>query len=234
MTALIQDEVLAFHAWPSNAELIADCARLGYLRPEWRTLDCTYGFGTFWKAWRPDHLTGCDLIPEKSPLGESVDFRFLPWPDRYFDAVVFDPPYKLNGTPTDEVDGRYGVHVATTREERMALIRDGLTECARVLGAGYLLMKCQDQVNGGRVRWQTIEFTNHAQTLGLELVDRFDMLGHRAQPPGRRQVHARRNSSTLLVFQRETQGRSRSEAQGALDLGTTDEPNGVETRARTF
>lgn len=193
---------MAIHKWSSNADLIADCARLGYLRAEWRTLDPTYGHGTFWKVWRPRELIGSDIDPVKSPCGESVDFTALPIIDRYCDAVVFDPPYKLNGTATESIDRRYGVHEPTSREGRMTLCRDGLTECARVLGDGFLLMKCQDQVNGGKVRWQTVDFTNHAATLGLGLVDRLEFLSYRPQPDGRSQVHARRNSSTLLVFKR--------------------------------
>lgn len=194
--------VMAIHAWRSNAELIADCARLGYLREEWLTLEPTYGNGTFWKLWRPTRLIGCDIDPAKSPDGRSIDFTKLPWPDRYFDAVVFDPPYKLNGTPTHEVDARYGVDVVDTRDGRMKLIFDGVRECARVLGDGYLLVKCQDQVNGGKVRWQTLKIPAVAQECGLGLVDRLDILKYRAQPNGVRQVHARRNSSTLLVFKR--------------------------------
>ena len=194
--------VLSISEWPTNAELIADCAALGYLRKEWRTLDPTWGRGTFWNLWRPDNLTASDLNPAKSPIGHSVDFTLLPWPDRHFDAVVLDTPYKLNGTPTEEVDERYGVHEVRTWQERMALIRAGITECARVLGDGFLLLKCQDQVCSGKVRWQTTEFATHAKTLGLGQVDRLDMLSYRPQPDGVRQVHARRNSSTLLVFKR--------------------------------
>lgn len=194
--------VMAIDKWETNAHLIADCARLGYLRKEWRTLDPTYGHGTFWKLWRPDDLTGTDLDPDKSLAPFGVDFRELPWADRSFDAVVFDPPYKLNGTPTEQVDKRYGVHEPTRWQDRMTLIDDGLTECARVLGDGFLLMKCQDQVCSGKVRWQTVVFTRRASELGLGLVDRFDFLSYRAQPNGVRQVTARRNASTLLVFQR--------------------------------
>ena len=197
------EPILAISKWANNGALIADCASLGYLRKEWRTLDPTYGYGTFWNDWRPDVLIGTDIIPGLSPTHPaSIDFTALPWGNGSFDAVVFDPPYKLNGTPTEEVDARYGVHEVATRDERMQLIRNGITECARVLGDGYLLAKCQDQVNGGKVRWQTIDFTNHATTLGLGLVDRFDFLSYRPQPSGRRQVHARRNASTLLVFKR--------------------------------
>lgn len=194
--------VLAIRSRATNAELIADCARLGYLRKEWRTLDPTYGLGTFWKQWRPNDLVASDIEVDKSPIGLSVDFSEMPFEDGDFDCVVLDPPYKLNGRSQEKTDERFGVHVYVSWQERMDLIRRGLTECARVLGDGYLLLKCQDQVCSGKVRWQTLEFTKHAESLNLGLVDRFDFLSYRAQPKGRRQIHARRNSSTLLVFRR--------------------------------
>jgi hypothetical protein len=87
-------------------------------------------------------------------------------------------------------------------QDKHQLIRDGITEAARVLRVGgYLLLKCQDQVCSGRPRWQTIEFTNHAATVGFDLVDRFDRIGTtRPQPPGRIQRHAHGRPSTLLVL----------------------------------
>ena len=42
----------------------ATSATLGYLRPEWTTLDATYGLGRFWKLWRPEVLIGNDLHTE--------------------------------------------------------------------------------------------------------------------------------------------------------------------------
>jgi hypothetical protein len=193
--------VLAATAWPTNAELIADVARLGYLRAEWATLDPTYGRGVWWQRWRPTSLTASDLDPAKSPTGTSVDFRSLPHGDASFMAVAFDPPYKLNGTPTAGVDARYGVDAYTSRDDRHLLLVDGMAECARVLApGGTLLVKCQDQVNSGRVRWQTDLVTDTARLLGLEKVDAFLMLSYRPQPAGRRQEHARRNYSTLFVF----------------------------------
>lgn len=43
----------------------------------------------------------------------------------------------------------------------------------------------------GAKRWQTRIFADHAEAVGLRLVDRLDMLtSPRPQPPGRRQVHA--------------------------------------------
>lgn len=195
--------VLAATAWPTNGHLIADVHRLGYI-PDGPVLDVTYGAGTWWKVWRPEHLVAHDLDPDKAPDGTSTDFRHLPHPDGAFVAVAYDPPYKLNGTPTHAVDDRYGVAGAyTSVADRHQLIYDGLVECARVLApGGHLLVKCQDQVNAGKVRWQTDLITSWSADLDLEKVDAFLMLGGRAQPDGRRQVHARRNFSTLLVMRR--------------------------------
>lgn len=198
--------VLAAHTWRSNAELIADVAKLGYL--DGRVLDVTYGLGTFWKMWRPDDLTACDLDPAKSPIGYSVDFtNLLPaFGGRSFEAIVLDPPYKLNGTPDGSIDGRYGVHEVTTAQDRIDLMLRGVTECSHFLaGQGHLLVKCQDQVCSGRMWWQTDLVTKKATACGLVKVDRFDLLGkHRPQPmEGRRQKHAHGRPSTLLVFRRQ-------------------------------
>jgi hypothetical protein len=195
--------VLATSSWKTNGELIADVAALGYLRNTDLVLDPTYGLGRWWTTWRPGRLEASDLDPAKSPTGLSIDFTDLPWEDASFDVVAFDPPYKLNGTPTVGVDDRYGVHEVRSWQQRHQLIVQGLGECARVVKVGgHVLLKCQDQVCSGAVRWQTIDFTIAAHERYLELVDRFDMLGGRPQPAGRRQVHARRNTSTLLIFRK--------------------------------
>lgn len=193
--------VLAATAWPTNAELIRDVAELGYLRVDVPTLDPTWGFGTWWKLWRPHQLTASDLDASLSPTGTSVDFTDLPHGDDTFGAVAFDPPYKLNGT-SSTTDDRYGVGGKYVSERgRRRLILDGLDECARVLSPkGYLLVKVMDQVSGGKVRWQTDVVTHHAETLGLTKVDAFLFPSYRPQPDGRSQAHARRNYSTLLVF----------------------------------
>lgn len=200
--------VLAVGPWRTNAELIAHgVVPLGYLAPSMSVLDPTWGLGRWWRLWRPDVLVGSDLDPAKSP-GPAADFRSLPYRDGVWDAVAFDPPYKLNGASTARgpavSDEGYGVAVSYTRwQDRHELIRDGITESVRVLRpGGHLLVKCQDQVSSGAVRWQTREFADHAEAQGCRLVDALHVVGHRRQPSGRRQVHARRNYSTLLVLRR--------------------------------
>lgn len=192
---------MAIGAWSDNAAMICDLAALGYVFGT--VLDPTYGLGRFWTRHTPTSLTACDLNPKRSPIGYPVDFRNMPFQDRQFDTVVFDPPYKLNGTGGSHAsDEAYGVELkGVPWQDKMQLCRDGITECVRVLVlGGHLLVKCQDQVCSGAVRWQTRDFADHAESLGCRLVDMVHFTGHRDQPAGRRQVHARRNYSSMLVL----------------------------------
>lgn len=198
------EEILSVGDWKSNADLIADVARLGWITDDDLVLDATYGLGRFWTTYHPPLLVGLDLDPTKSQTGWGVDFRDLPYDDAVFDVVVFDPPYKLNGTPAlGEFDAGYGIAEPTDWRSRMALILDGARECARV-AKKHLLVKCQDQVVSGQVRWQTDAVTEAVTGLGFRKADRFDFGAGRGrkQPPGRRQVHARHDASQLLVFTR--------------------------------
>lgn len=194
----------------TNAALVLDCVELGYLSEELETLDPTWGLGAFWKSWRPTHLVARDLDASKSPFGSPVDFTALPFADASFDRVVFDPPYKLNGTSTgvgcSSSDAAYGVAQRGSRTQRHIIAERGITECVRVLRpGGMLLVKCQDQVNSGQKRWQTIEFALHAHSLGCALTDQLHVFSHRPQPANRRQLHARQNYSTLLVLKKPVQ-----------------------------
>lgn len=185
--------IRAAHNWPTNGHLIADVAKLGLIQPHHRTLDATYGEGVWWKVFRPSDLTILE-----------VDFRNIHYDDETFDVVTLDPPYKLNGT--DQGEGwRYGVDIPMEWKAKMQMIREGITECERVLKRfGILLLKCQDQVCSGKIRWQTIEFPRHAHAVGLDLIERFDYYGgYRPQPmTGRRQQHAHGRGSTLLIFKK--------------------------------
>lgn len=222
--------VMAIGAWTSNAELIADLFRLGYLDDDMVVCDPTWGHGNWWTVRAPFLLVGSDLDTSKSPSGLSRDATDLPYTDGFFDAVALDPPYKLNGTATDTggIDRRYGVGGRyASVEGRHRLIVDMVTEAARVVApatrhngvdrGGIVLVKVQDQVNGGRVRWQTDMVTRHAETLGLDKVDAFHFVSYRAQPEGRSQQHARRNHSTLLVFRKPAV--RRRPAHPTFDLG---------------
>jgi len=185
----------------NNAELMRDCMALGYL--DGRVLDVTYGQGRFWKLVVPPQLYRSDLDPAaECPL--HWDFTDLPVADGWADTVVLDPPYKLNGKPSQggpaTSDASYGVGERRTPAERSALMYAGLQEAGRV-ASQFVLFKCQDQVVSGKRVWQAREFANWAESLmGMRLVDQLHVFGYREQPAGRRQVHAHQDYSTLLVL----------------------------------
>lgn len=183
----------------TNAQAIAECVELGYLTDVMSVLDVTYGLGNFWSDWRPTDLTACDLNPEKAP-DFIADFRKLPFQDRSFDAVVIDPPYKLQGKPASgDFDERYGIEIPARWQDRMQLCEDGVIEAARVAD-DMLFVKCQNQVCSKKVRWQTTIFTEAA--VGFGLVTQLQVNGYRPQPSGRPQRTPRNNFSTLLVLKR--------------------------------
>lgn len=193
--------ILASQKWPTNGHLIADVAKMGYLRKEWKTLDPTYGEGVFWSVWAPDELVASDLDPDKSPIGYPIDATNLPYEDREFGASVFDGPYRLNGKPDMPFDERYGITVRRDWRWRMRLLTDGVKEVGRVTNY-YMLVKCQDQVVGSKIRWQTEMIREAAESVGFGQKDRFDFPSYRKQPEGRNQLNAHRCFSQLLVFKR--------------------------------
>ena len=186
----------------TNAEMVKDLAQLGYLRAYWITLDVTYGLGRFWNLWRPQKLTKSDLYVE-GPGVQPWDYTALPLDDRLFDVVVFDPPYKLNGTSTGDgcssSDADYGVTEYMPWQQRHANICAGIAEGARV-ARRTLVVKCQDQVCSGRKRWQTREFADCGEAHGWRLADQLHVSGSRPQKG--RQIHAQQDYSTALVFKR--------------------------------
>lgn len=211
--------ILAATAWPSNAELIADVARLGYLRSTDVVFDPTWGTGAWWAMWRPERMV------TRRRASDGSDFRSTSYPEASFDAVAYDPPYVCPGgrstSTITEMHDRYGMNEGgcadpdfRTPDELQTIINDGLTEMARVVKPsrrrslhptapnGVILMKCKDYVWSGQL-WPGTHLTlSHALSLGLVLEDRLEHVGRPGPQSQKRQVHARRNLSTLFVLRR--------------------------------
>ena len=214
--------VLAAHAWPTNAELIADVAKL-YIGPDDVVMDPTYGRGNWWKTFTPARLITHDIRQD------GVDFRALPEADDTIDVVAFDPPYIAPGgrktSTIGEFNDRFGLHeTPATPIELADYIAAGVKECARVLRPrGRLLVKCKDYINGGAFFPGTHLVITAALDAGLRYEDRFEHIGRPGpQPPRDRQVHSRRNLSTLLVFQRVPAARRRRVQSASRDELFTD------------
>lgn len=197
--------MLAATAWPTNADLIVDCVKLGYLADTDHVLDPTYGRGKWWTKWRPEKLT------HHNRSKDGTDFRGLPYPGGSFDAIAYDPPYVcVGGRKTSGLQDyfqRYGMaDTPDTPRGLQSLIDQGLVEMHRLVKpGGIVLVKCQDYVSSGRLWLGTHLTLGHALAQGFECIDRLEHVGSaRPQPPGRRQVHARRNLSTLFVLRKPT------------------------------
>lgn len=195
--------------------MIADALSLWW-RPGETVLDPTYGQGGFYRIFEPPGL----IRHDKYTL-DGVDYRFLPEEDESVDVVIFDPPYVSTGgrdtSTLDEFNESYGVlSSAVTPEDQSLEIRGGIFEAYRVLRygvpeehGGILMVKCCNYISGthffpGR-RFVELD----AVRAGFTQVDELVLFsGPGAQPKknpdgsDRRQMHARRAHSYLLVFQK--------------------------------
>lgn len=181
----------------TNARLMQDCLILGYVREP--VLDMTYGEGKFWKGLGPLQVIGNDLNPSKGDV--HFDFRRMPDGDRSYPTVVFDPPYRLGGTPsTPDFDSRYGLDEYRGMDEMEALIRAGTAEAVRIADH-FAIIKVQDHVSSTDLRPLTTWVIEEAhRSARVRLADSLHVVGGRAQPKGRAQKRARHGYSTALVF----------------------------------
>lgn len=204
------EEINVFAGRRTNAEAIRDLATLGYLKPEDRVIDLTYGLGRFWNLWTPESLVRADLDPERSPdVPGGLDAKATGYADGSFDVTVVDPPYKLNGQSeqggpaSSDVDYGVGGEYRSAKEKHWLMLAM-LDEAHRITSPkGYILFKCQDQVAGGRTRHQERMVANHAEDkLGAWHLTTLFVEGARSQPSDRPQKTPRNNFSSLLVIQR--------------------------------
>lgn len=187
----------------TNADLMAAVAPF-YLTGS--VCDVTYGEGKWWDRFKPDPFVAHD----KFKL-DGVDFTDLPEDDDTYDTVCFDPPYIPQGgveksTKRDaDYLGRFGLMESISQRQLDEMVDGGMAECVRVVKpGGFLLVKCNDYVNGS------------ALTLGhWHVIDRADRLGcirwdlivhHTGSGPGGHNIfdpkRARRHHSYLLVFRK--------------------------------
>lgn len=199
----------------SNAATFRDVLTL-HVPSGSRVADVTWGKGAFWSAVDADAY---DVL--RTDLATGTDFRDLPYGAGSVDALVLDPPYMegffrshpdmlagsgthgafrshySNGHTTVSASGKY--HQAV-----LDLYLAGAAEACRVLrDGGILIVKCQDEVSANRQHLTHVE-------LITALADRFyckDLfVVVRSNRPGvsriLRQVHARKNHSYFLVFEK--------------------------------
>lgn len=195
-----------------NSDLLAQVAEL-YLSPDQRILDMTYGLGVFWRSLPDLCIVKNDIDAERGDI--HYDFRDMPHEDECFDVVVLDPPYAgRSGSPiTGAIDRGYNIaerahkHGIHGHDAVMALYFEGIEEAHRLLvTGGLLLVKCMDEIMGGRQRRSSIEIWERAMQLNFLDEDLF-VLMQKGVPTMRHsyQIHARKNHSYLWIFRKRKQ-----------------------------
>ena len=203
----------------TNAELFPDILSL-HVEEGSTVADVTYGKGVFWNHVPEGvyDVHGTDIDPEKSPTGEPVDCRDLPYADGSIDCVVFDPPYasgyyRKNGERPSKSDfrDRYGLPDGVDKGElpkyhgavRTIYYQAGV-EARRVLtDDGTFIVKCQDEVVNHQNWFTHVEIMQDYEEIGFEAKDLF-VLVRRDTPTNvgcDNQEHARKNHSYFLVFE---------------------------------
>ena len=208
--------VLSAHAGVGNAELFPAVMAL-HVPDGALVADVTYGQGVFWRQVPPGRYR---LLA--TDLATGTDCRALPYAAASIDALVLDPPY-LEGLLREKVAtrGGQGSHgalrsfYAAGAAERptggrwhqavLDLYLDAAREARRVLrDQGILIVKCQDEVSANRQELTHVQIVAGLAALGFYARDLFVLV--RSNRPGvarlLRQVHARKNHSYFLVFQK--------------------------------
>ena len=193
--------------WQFNGDLIADVAKLGYIRDDDCCIDLTYGKGTWWKRYRPTLLATND-IDDTTKAEYHDDFRATKWFDDNFDVVAFDPPYiSPGGRETSTIadfNSRFGL-LSTPRTVLglREMNQDGLDEARRICKpGGIILVKCMNYINSGRYQPEVFVMWEAATAFGLQMVDQFIMIRRSGPQSQKTQVHTRNNYSVLLIFQK--------------------------------
>ena len=198
-----------------NADVFPNILRLHVPRGS-AVADVTYGKGVFWRNVEPGLY---DV--RATDIAAGVDCRDLPYADGAMDCVVLDPPYMegfYRNAPSQKAGGgsyaAFREHYANGDERprggkwHAAVIefyREAGAEARRVLReGGVLIVKCQDEVSANR-QWLThVEIINDYAKMGFYAKDLFVVV--RANKPAvsrlKKQVHARKNHSYFLVFER--------------------------------
>lgn len=193
----------------TNADLFPDILEL-YARAGASIVDLTYGEGVFWKKVDKSlySVLTNDINPNKGK--NSYDFQRLPYIDDSFDCVIFDPPYipnhKTDSVIKDSLSDRYGLDAIPRMrnvEEVYEVYQRGMAEAQRILKPeGIMIVKCMDQVDGGKNKFLHCWIHDHAQWIGLIAEDLFIMARKASPMRHTHQIHARKNHSYFWVFRK--------------------------------
>lgn len=203
-----KDYVVIKSVYNSNFEVIKNIMEL--YKIEKFDLDCTYSKGNFWKNL-PSPINKSDLLPVNDTV-ISASSENLPFENDSMESIMYDPPFVIAGKSYKE--NKEGSSIIAKRFEGYTNYRDlqenyynSLKELYRVCKKdGYVVMKCQDTVSGGKQHFSHVMVMNMAYKIGFYPKDMFVLVNNvRINSFGTKwtkQEHARKYHSYFWVFQK--------------------------------
>jgi hypothetical protein len=205
----------------NNADLILSVAEL-YIPKTNKTrplvIDLTYGKGVFWrrlpKLHRWFNLVALDICPQFKYVKKADFTKKLSY--RNVDVIVLDPPYLHNPGAGHGVSRkgfiaseRYGNTLTQKfyyHDIMSKLYIPAMKHSHTALKpGGFLWVKCKDQVESSKQRWAHFDLHKAAIDIGFTMRDLFVITPNSRIPYSSRwnvQLHARKNHSFLLIFQK--------------------------------
>lgn len=173
-------------------------------------LDCTYSTGSFWKNL-PGPINKTDLFPSNDIVTQA-NSENLPFEENSMNSIMYDPPFVVAGASYKK--NKEGSSIIAKRFEGYTSFEDlknnyynTLKELYRICNkGGFLVMKCQDTVSGGKQHFTHVMIMNMAYSLGFYPKDLFILHNKvRLNSFGTRwskQEHARKYHSYFWVFEK--------------------------------
>ena len=200
--------VLVKSVYNSNFDAIRNIMNLYNI--EKFDLDCTYSKGNFWKDL-PHPTNRTDLYPYNETVIEA-NSENLPFGDETMNSIMYDPPFIVAGASYKE--NKDGSSIIAKRFEGYTSYEDlktnyynTLKELYRICNkGGFVVMKCQDTVSGGKQYFTHVMIMNMAAHIGFYPKDLFILHNKvRLNSFGSRwskQEHARKYHSYFWVFEK--------------------------------
>jgi hypothetical protein len=176
-------------------------------------LDCTYSKGNFWKGL-PDPTHKTDLYPHFDHVMEA-NSENLPFDSGSMKSIMYDPPFIIVGSGVNYKNNKEGSSIMAKRFEGYGTYEDlksnyynTLKELYRICeNGGFVVMKCQDTVSGGKQHFSHVMVMNMAFSLGFYPRDMFILTSNvRVNAfngtKWSKQHHARKYHSYFWVFEK--------------------------------
>jgi SAM-dependent methyltransferase len=192
----------------TDAELLERMLEFYPHRTPKRILDATINKGRFWRgSGRP--VTGLDIDPAHKPdyVGDN---REMPFEEKTFDVVVYDPPHIPNQgkDKSKDFNTRFGLVLKSSVQQGFNfshLYPPFVKEAYRVLEPdGVMFCKIADYVHGHRFQWAHIALIEAAVDVGFTPCDCIVKLrkGPIIDPRWKKAHHARRQHCYWIIFRK--------------------------------